>query len=135
MSITSFCTRPMVDALDTFVQQHLGVPWVDECWDLTRGADCWTWLHWCYAAMGISLPRNVWAAKPLFRAIPPPGAPGDVLHFWPPNAPREHLGVRLRGPYFTDCNWSGSGVAIHDLTVPPWRDSLKGAWRYQGEPS
>lgn len=126
-------TREMLDALDAFVQQHLGVPWVDECWDPRVGFDCWSYVHWCAFAMGIELPHSIWQAKTLFVAVPPPGAPGDVLHFWPPNAPREHIGIRLRGLAFTDCNWGGNGVAIHDLSRPPWSTSLKGAWRFVGE--
>lgn len=128
-------TREMVEHLEATAQHSLGIPWVDESWDPTVGFDCWSYLWYCFNAVGITLPRSIWAAKSLFVAVPPPGAPGDVLHFWPAGAPREHLGIKLKGPYFTDCNWGGKGVAIHELTRPPWGESLKGAWRYSGEPA
>lgn len=126
-------TASMMHTLEAFVQEHLGLPWVDECWDLARGADCWSWVHHCYRACGIDLPPNIWAAKSLFVPVAAPGAPGDALYFEAPGLPRPHLGIRLRGLYVSDCNWGGSGVAIHDLTRGTWAECLKGAWRYSGE--
>lgn len=121
-----------IDVLERTAQALIGVPWVDESWDPRVGLDCWSLCWLLYDAAGVTLPRNVWAAKPSFQPVDPPGQPGDILHFWPPSAPREHLGIRLRTLRFCDCNWGGNGVAINDLTLPLWRDCLKGAWRYRG---
>lgn len=121
-----------IDRLETTAKTLLGVPWVDNSFDPAVGLDCWSLVWHLYDTAGVTLPRNLWAAKPLFIPVDPPGEPGDILHFWPPNAPREHLGVRLRTLRFVDCNWGGNGVAINDLTRPPWVTCLKGAWRYQG---
>jgi cell wall-associated NlpC family hydrolase len=126
-------TRDRLERLETFVQQSLGTPWVDESWDLTIGLDCWSYLWHCFNAMGVELPRNLWAAKNLFVAVAVPGAPGDVLYFESPGLSRPHLGLKLRGERLTDCNWGGSGVAIHNLTTPPWSTCLHAAWRYVGE--
>lgn len=130
--MASMFTSAMLDTLEAFALTHLGVAWVDECWDLHRGADCWTWVWHCYNAAGIVLPRNLWAAKTLFGAIACPGSPGDVLYFEPPGAPRPHLGVALRQRRFVDCNWSGAGVAINDVSHAPWRNALVHVWRYRG---
>ena len=121
-----------IDALERLALALVGVPWVDESWDPAVGLDCWTVTWLLYDGAGITLPRNIWACKPLFQTVERPGVPGDVLYFEPPEALRPHLGVRLRGLKFIDCNWGGAGVSIHDLAQPPWRDCLQNVWRYRG---
>lgn len=118
-----------IDRLEALAQRYLGTPWVENSVEPTVGFDCWGWTWFVYAQCGLALPRNLWMAKPLFQSVDLPGQPGDVLHSWSPSAPREHLGVKLRGLRMVDCNASTPGLAIHDLTRRPWPRALKGAWR------
>jgi cell wall-associated NlpC family hydrolase len=128
-------TTPQIDHLARFVQMHLGLPWVEDCWELHRGAFCWSWVWWCYDAIGIRLPRDVLAARLLFTVAAAPGAPGDVLHFWPAVTARDHVGIKLRQNAFADCDRGVGSVAIHDLSLDPWRAGLTRVLRYVGAPS
>jgi cell wall-associated NlpC family hydrolase len=124
-------TRARINQLEALAQEYLGTPWVDQG-SYPEGFDCWSWVHFCLTRIGYDVPGNLWMAKRHFIQVPLPGQPGDVLHFWPPGGPREHLGLKLRETRFSDCNRLGRGVMLQDLSRDPWRVCLQGIWRFEG---
>lgn len=119
--------------LEMAVQALFGTPWVDNSFDLRVGTDCWGFVWHVYEACGVVLPQNPWAARPLFCLVSAPGSPGDILRFWAPGSPRDHLGVRLPGLRFADCNRAVGGVAIHDLRAALWQRCLEDVSHYTPE--
>lgn len=121
-----------ISRLELAAQTLFGTPWVDGSLDVRVGLDCWGFVWHLYEACGVMLPRDPFAARPLFALVTAPGAPGDILRFWAPGAPREHLGVRLPGLRFADCNRHVGGVAIHDLRLALWQRCLTDVSHYHG---